>query len=153
MSRGHSRIAYKNNRDFFINKENKELTIDNLTSVVEESIRIILENNSENGRHPKATFGFDHALADVKNTYTRGGFPEKGLSDQDVMKLFFDNYSMGINPGSPNYMGHMLPALNRISLTASVVANVLNQNLIAHEVAPVFTQMENQVISFLADLI
>ncbi|MDP2103852.1 MAG: pyridoxal-dependent decarboxylase, partial [Candidatus Gracilibacteria bacterium] len=112
-----------------------------------------MDNNSEDGTHPKATFGFDHALADIKNTYARGKFPETGKSVNDVMRLFFDTYEMGINPGSPSYMGHMLPALNRIALAAGVIANVLNQNMIAHEVAPIFTQMENQVISFLADLI
>lgn len=141
------------NRDLFINQENQKETLNMLIAGVAESVKIIMDNNSEDGKYPKATFGFDHALAGIKNTYARWRFPETGRSVDDVMKLFFDAYTMGINPGSPSYMGHMLPALNRIALAAWVIANVLNQNMIAHEVAPVFTQMENQVISFLSDLI
>jgi glutamate/tyrosine decarboxylase-like PLP-dependent enzyme len=40
----------------------------------------------------------------------------------------------------------MLPALNIPAIIANHIATILNQNLIAEEVAPIFTQMENQVI-------
>jgi glutamate/tyrosine decarboxylase-like PLP-dependent enzyme len=43
-------------------------------------------------------------------------------------------------------MGQMHPALNVPSIVANNVSSILNQNLIAQEVSPVFTQMENQVV-------
>lgn len=139
--------------NFFINTENRDETVQMLVESVQKCLDIILANNSEDGTHPKAVFGFRDGLPDVKKSFARWTFPKKWSSIEEVTKLFFDNYKMGINPGSPTYMGHMLPSLNRIALISGVIASILNQNMIAHEVAPVFTQMENQVVSYLANLI
>lgn len=47
----------------------------------------------------------------------------------------------------------MHPSRNLPAIIANHVSTMLNQNLIAEEVSPVFTQMENQVIGYLADII
>jgi glutamate/tyrosine decarboxylase-like PLP-dependent enzyme len=47
----------------------------------------------------------------------------------------------------------MLPPTTIYSLASSNIAHILNQNVIAQEVSPAFTQMENVVVSYLSDLI
>lgn len=102
----------------------------------------------------QSVIGFDKKTFPlVKKRFGLEAFPEKGESVQDFFQDIDQKIQPFVSPGSPNYFGHMLPALNMSAIIADTVANILNQNVIAEHVAPSLTYMENQVVGYLADLI
>jgi hypothetical protein len=84
-------VFMRNNswENFFINTENRDETVQMLVESVQKCLDIILANNSEDGTHPKAVFGFRDGLPDVKKSFARWTFPKKWSSIEEVTKLFF----------------------------------------------------------------
>lgn len=139
----------KNKSNHFILSE---ISIDDIVNHIASTTRQVLEVLDKNKNKAILNSDFNQNL--IKDAMPIWEFPT--VWDSESISKSIDlilNKSKVPNYNSPNYFGHMLPTTTIHNLVTNNIATIFNQNIIAEEVWPVFTHMENVVIWYLADLI
>lgn len=131
-------------RFWFINQENHALVSEYVRQVSEKVFQCLLSE--------KAVINSNIGLREIAPLFPIQGFPTTGNSLVDFSQEVLTKWPV-INFGTANFFWQMHPARNIPAIIAGYTSSLLNQNLIAEEVSPVFTQMENQVIGYLSDII
>lgn len=142
-------ILSKTNLDdsSFINESNSEEVIKLLSETSKKVIECLMIKRNQ------AIINSEIWVDNLWLDFPLENFPENwSIEELDksldlILSNILPNYS------SPNYFWHMLTSLNSWSLLASNLANIFNQNIIAQEVWPTFTQIENVVIWYISELI
>lgn len=119
---------------------------------VSEHIGNVSKKVSECLMSEKAIIHSEMPLRSIASSFPIEEFPSIGNGVIDFSSVVLEKWPV-VNFWSPNFFGQMHPARNLPAIIASHVSTMLNQNLIAEEVSPIFTQMENQTIGYLADII
>ncbi len=143
-----SKWQNKKNNLFIINDLSEKETLDIIMETTKKVLHFLKSNKN------KATINSEFHQNRITSDLSIWEFPLKG--DRECISKSIDTIlwdSKVPNFSSPNYFWHMLPPTTIYSLASSNIANILNQNVIAQEVSPAFTQMENVVVSYLSDLI
>ncbi len=130
--------------DLFVNNGNLENVAKLVWDITFKVLKCLMDK--------KAIINSNIDFKEIKSSFEFKKFPENWNRKLDFVNDVTEKWPV-INSWSPNYIWQMLPALNIPAIIANHIATILNQNLIAEEVAPIFTQMENQVIWYLSDII
>jgi len=80
--------------------------------------------------------------------------PEQGTDPADLLpkvgELLFDN---SLHNGHPKFLGYITSSAGPLGALADLLASALNSNIAKWELAPIASEIETQVIGWLADLI
>ncbi len=78
--------------------------------------------------------------------------PEEGRPAEALLDEVAGVLSRGMNPAHPGYMGHMDTLASAIGIFSDAVVSSLNNNMLAWEMSPVFSEMEQRVMRWLCGL-
>ena len=78
--------------------------------------------------------------------------PEEGRPVDDLLEEVRGILALGMNPAHPGYMGHMDTLASAIGTFSDAVVSSLNNNMLAWEMSPVFSEMEQRVMRWACGL-
>ncbi len=141
-----NKIQEKNEiKNHFINQDNYLEISKHITDVLVQTMEVLVLND-------KAIINsYKNDTNNEGDNFALEKFPKRP-SYKDELEMII-NQAKVPNFWSGKFLGQMHPSRNTTSLVSWLVSSLLNQNLIAEEVSPAFTKMENQVIGYLWDLI
>ncbi len=78
--------------------------------------------------------------------------PEQPVSQKSLLRSCRTLLSGSMNPANPRYFGHMDPLPSTGSIVASLVTAAVNNNMLSHEMSPIFSELEQRLLRELAGL-
>lgn len=78
--------------------------------------------------------------------------PEEGRAVDGLLDEVAAILARGMNPAHPGYMGHMDTLASAIGVFSDAVVSSLNNNMLAWEMSPVFSEMEQRVMRWACGL-
>ncbi len=77
---------------------------------------------------------------------------ETGRSIDSLLDEIREMLNRGMNPAHPGYLGHMDSIASTVGIFSDALVSALNNNMLAWEMSPVFTEMERRVMSWACSL-
>ena len=78
--------------------------------------------------------------------------PERPVSPKNLLRSCRTLLAGSMNPANPRYFGHMDPLPTTGSIVASLVTAAVNNNMLSHEMSPIFSELEQRLLRELAGL-
>ncbi len=77
---------------------------------------------------------------------------EAGRAIEDLLPEIERVLKHGMNPAHPGYLGHMDSLASTVGIYSDALVSALNNNMLAWEMSPVFTEMERRVMDWACGL-
>jgi len=115
--------------------------IKEISILVDQIVKFVVEHASNAGNH--------RTLPSPESSHY-GDIPETGIELEELLKKLQAIVKDSMNPLSPNYMGHMDSIPTLMSCLGEFVSTSINNNMLSHEMSPVFSKMEVQLLGTIA---
>lgn len=78
--------------------------------------------------------------------------PAAGRDLESLLAEAADILRHGMNPAHPGYVGHMDTLASSVGIFSDLIVSAMNNNMLAWEMSPLFTEMEQRVMAWIASL-